>query len=214
MAKIVLVNPVITVGGVDLSDHIASVTITKSINEVTTKLDILRDEFTRRGFTDAVVGVSGGVDSAVVAALAARALGVDIDSVCGGRGICGRCAVRQSTGSFAKHGIESRPEHLDAPGAEDLIGRGDMLYQPSDLPRPMRLQGVFVSDPEIGRIVGHWKAQIDDPYYDLARRMGAAITRLGFTVMTGGGPGIMEAANRGAAEAGGKSIGLSIEALA
>ena len=38
---------------------------------------------------------------------------------------------------------------LDAPGAEDLIGRGDMLYQPSDLPRPMRLQGVFVSDPEI-----------------------------------------------------------------
>ena len=42
---------------------------------------------------------------------------------------------------------------LDAPGAEDLIGRGDMLYQPSDLPRPMRLQGVFVSDAEIGRVV-------------------------------------------------------------
>ena len=41
---------------------------------------------------------------------------------------------------------------LDTPGAEDLIGRGDMLYQPSDLPRPMRLQGVFVSDPEIGRV--------------------------------------------------------------
>ena len=38
---------------------------------------------------------------------------------------------------------------LDTPGAEDLIGRGDMLYQPADLPRPMRLQGVFVSDPEI-----------------------------------------------------------------
>ena len=43
---------------------------------------------------------------------AARALGVDIDSVCGGRGICGRCQVEQSVGSFAKHGIESRPEHL------------------------------------------------------------------------------------------------------
>ncbi|HEY6570074.1 MAG TPA: DNA translocase FtsK, partial [Candidatus Limnocylindrales bacterium] len=57
---------------------------------------------------------------------------------------------------------------LDAPGAEDLIGRGDMLYQPSDLPRPMRLQGVFVSDPEIGRITDHWRAQIDDPHYDLA----------------------------------------------
>jgi S-DNA-T family DNA segregation ATPase FtsK/SpoIIIE len=57
---------------------------------------------------------------------------------------------------------------LDAPGAEDLIGRGDMLYQPSDLPRPMRLQGVFVSDAEIGRICGHWKDQIDDPHYDMA----------------------------------------------
>ena len=57
---------------------------------------------------------------------------------------------------------------LDTPGAEDLIGRGDMLYQPSDLPRPMRLQGVFVSDPEIGRVVDHWKAQIEDPHYDMA----------------------------------------------
>jgi S-DNA-T family DNA segregation ATPase FtsK/SpoIIIE len=56
---------------------------------------------------------------------------------------------------------------LDAPGAEDLIGRGDMLYQPSDLPRPIRMQGVFVSDPEIGRVVQHWKDQIDDPHYDL-----------------------------------------------
>jgi S-DNA-T family DNA segregation ATPase FtsK/SpoIIIE len=57
---------------------------------------------------------------------------------------------------------------LDAPGAEDLIGRGDMLYQPSDLPRPMRLQGVFVSDPEIGRVVAHWREQIDSPHYDMA----------------------------------------------
>jgi DNA segregation ATPase FtsK/SpoIIIE, S-DNA-T family len=57
---------------------------------------------------------------------------------------------------------------LDAPGAEDLIGRGDMLYQPSDLPRPMRLQGVFVSDPEIARVVEHWKSQIEDPRYDMA----------------------------------------------
>jgi S-DNA-T family DNA segregation ATPase FtsK/SpoIIIE len=57
---------------------------------------------------------------------------------------------------------------LDAPGAEDLIGRGDMLYQPSDLPRPMRLQGVFVSDQEIGRIVDNWKSQIEDPHYDLS----------------------------------------------
>lgn len=57
---------------------------------------------------------------------------------------------------------------LDSPGAEDLIGRGDMLYQPADLPRPMRLQGVFVSDQEIHRVTGHWTDQIDDPHYDLA----------------------------------------------
>jgi S-DNA-T family DNA segregation ATPase FtsK/SpoIIIE len=56
---------------------------------------------------------------------------------------------------------------LDAPGAEDLIGRGDMLYQPSDLPRPMRLQGVFVSDPEIHRVTDQWRDQIDNPHYDM-----------------------------------------------
>jgi S-DNA-T family DNA segregation ATPase FtsK/SpoIIIE len=56
---------------------------------------------------------------------------------------------------------------LDQPGAEDLIGRGDMLYQPSDLPRPMRLQGVFVSDPEIHRVTKHWTDQIENPHYDM-----------------------------------------------
>jgi uncharacterized 2Fe-2S/4Fe-4S cluster protein (DUF4445 family) len=47
---------------------------------------------------------------------AARALGVDIDSVCGSRGICGRCQVEQSVGSFPKHGIESKAGHLSPPG--------------------------------------------------------------------------------------------------
>ena len=43
---------------------------------------------------------------------AARSLGVDIDSVCGGRGICGRCQVTQGVGEFPKLGITSQPEHL------------------------------------------------------------------------------------------------------
>jgi uncharacterized protein (TIGR00730 family) len=47
-------------------------------------------------------------------------------------------------------------------------------------------------------------------YYELAREIGAEAARLGFTVLTGGGPGIMEAANRGAREAGGRSVGCNI----
>ncbi len=47
---------------------------------------------------------------------------------------------------------------LDAPGAEDLIGRGDMLFQPADMPRPIRLQGVFVSDREIRNITEYWRS--------------------------------------------------------
>jgi uncharacterized protein (TIGR00730 family) len=48
-------------------------------------------------------------------------------------------------------------------------------------------------------------------YYDLARRVGREIAGAGFTIITGGGPGIMEAANRGAREAGGRSIGVNIQ---
>jgi uncharacterized protein (TIGR00730 family) len=60
-------------------------------------------------------------------------------------------------------------------------------------------------------VFGSARVKADDPHYELARKMGAAVARLGFTVMTGGGPGIMEAANRGAKEAGGRSVGCNIE---
>src|SRR5690606_29449406 len=49
------------------------------------------------------------------------------------------------------------------------------------------------------------------PYYEMARRMSAALSDEGYAIFTGGGGGVMEAANRGAFEAGGKSIGLNIE---
>jgi uncharacterized protein (TIGR00730 family) len=49
------------------------------------------------------------------------------------------------------------------------------------------------------------------PHYAVGRQLGARLARAGFTVMTGGGPGLMEAANRGAREAGGRSVGCNIE---
>ncbi len=45
---------------------------------------------------------------------AARALGVDLDSVCGGRAMCGRCQIELSTGTFAKHGVKSQQQHLSS----------------------------------------------------------------------------------------------------
>jgi len=59
-------------------------------------------------------------------------------------------------------------------------------------------------------VFGSARFKEDNRYYHLGREVGAALTRLGFTVMTGGGPGIMEAANRGAQEAGGHTIGCNI----
>ncbi|MBA2756605.1 MAG: 2Fe-2S iron-sulfur cluster binding domain-containing protein, partial [Chloroflexi bacterium] len=56
---------------------------------------------------------------------AARRLGVDIDSVCGGRGICGRCAVTPAFGSFAKHGITSAQEHLSEAGEVEADYRAE-----------------------------------------------------------------------------------------
>ena len=50
---------------------------------------------------------------------AARSIGVDLDSVCGGRGLCGRCQVEAGSGTFAKFGIESAADHLSPPGEKE-----------------------------------------------------------------------------------------------
>lgn len=60
-------------------------------------------------------------------------------------------------------------------------------------------------------VFGSARFKEDHPYYVAAREMGKRIAELGFTTMTGGGPGIMEAANRGAFENGGYSVGLNIQ---
>jgi len=59
-------------------------------------------------------------------------------------------------------------------------------------------------------VFGSARFKEDHPYYEKARELAAAIARLGFTIITGGGPGIMEAANRGAKDVGGRSVGCNI----
>ncbi len=69
--------------------------------------------------------------------------------------------------AFAMASMVDSRTVLDQPGAEDLLGRGDMLYQPVDLPRPVRLQGVFVSDREVGEVTSFWREQATErTFYD------------------------------------------------
>ena len=70
-------------------------------------------------------GRRGRVSSGTTVLDAARSLGVDIDSVCGGRGICGRCAVVPAFGAFAKHGITSSPGHLSPAGEVEAAYRAE-----------------------------------------------------------------------------------------
>ena len=69
-------------------------------------------------------GHRGDVSPGTTVLDAARRLGVDIDSVCGGRGICGRCQVEPMFGEFAKHGITADASHLSPPGTVEADYRG------------------------------------------------------------------------------------------
>src|SRR4051794_26197387 len=71
------------------------------------------------------------------------------------------------------------------------------------------LRGLHFVGPCV-TVFGSARFHEDHRYYQLAREMGRRLGRAGFTVMTGGGPGIMEAANRGAREAGARSVGCNI----
>jgi uncharacterized protein (TIGR00730 family) len=99
---------------------------------------------------------------------------------------------------------------LESPGPDE--------FTHTDTWRVFRIMGEFVEGfDELATltrgvsIFGSARTRTDDPYYKLAQETAALLAGEGFAVITGGGPGIMEAANRGAFEAGGQSIGCNIE---
>jgi uncharacterized protein (TIGR00730 family) len=99
-----------------------------------------------------------------------------------------------------------------------LDSRGPSDWVHTDPWRVLKIQAEFVEGfndlAEIGpaiSVFGSARTPSDNPSYALGIKLGAALAEAGFAVITGGGPGAMEAANKGAAEAGGQSIGLGIE---
>ena len=99
-----------------------------------------------------------------------------------------------------------------------LESRGATDFVHSDPWRVLRIQSEFVDGfgtlAELGPAVsvfGSARTPPDHPNYALGTRVGRALVEAGYAVITGGGPGAMEAANRGAKEAGGTSVGLGIE---
>jgi uncharacterized protein (TIGR00730 family) len=99
-----------------------------------------------------------------------------------------------------------------------LDTRGPTDWVHTDPWRVLRIQSEFVDGfgalVELGpaiSVFGSARTEPDDPEYALGVEIGRGLARAGFAVITGGGPGTMEAVNRGACQAGGTSVGLGIE---
>ena len=96
--------------------------------------------------------------------------------------------------------------------------RANTDFLSTDTWRVLRIMGEFVDGFEmladVGpavTIFGSARVSVDDPMYQAAVNVARALGEAGFAIITGGGPGIMEAGNRGAREAGARSVGLNIE---
>ncbi|KAA0022590.1 TIGR00730 family Rossman fold protein [Antrihabitans cavernicola] len=99
-----------------------------------------------------------------------------------------------------------------------LDQRGPSDWVHTDPWRVLRIQSEFVEGfgalaevPAAVTVFGSARTAVDSAEYVIGRELGAGLAKAGFAVITGGGPGVMEAANRGASESGGFSIGLGIE---
>ncbi|MFE9743420.1 TIGR00730 family Rossman fold protein [Saccharothrix saharensis] len=99
-----------------------------------------------------------------------------------------------------------------------LDSRGPSDWVHTDPWRVLRIQAEFVEGfgalaelPSAVTVFGSARTGRDHPEYEIGRKLGGALAEAGFAVITGGGPGAMEAVNRGCSEAGGYSVGLGIE---
>jgi uncharacterized protein (TIGR00730 family) len=99
-----------------------------------------------------------------------------------------------------------------------LDSRGPSDWVHTDPWRVLRIQAEFVEGfgmlaelPRAVTVFGSARTTRDHPEYQIGRDLGAALAAAGFAVVTGGGPGAMEAVNRGCSDAGGLSVGLGIE---
>jgi len=117
-----------------------------------------------------------------------------------------------------EHGEESRRWAKTPASKEELTFLQGPARRRSELLRVVRIGMEFIRGFRrlhfVGPCVtvfGSARFEEEHRYYRLGRAVGAQLARAGFTVMTGGGPGIMEAANRGAREVGGRSVGCNIK---
>ncbi len=99
-----------------------------------------------------------------------------------------------------------------------LDHRGPSDWVHTDPWRVLRIQSEFVEGfgtlaelPKAVCVFGSARTKVDDQEYEVGERLGEAFARAGYAVITGGGPGIMEAVNKGAVAGGGMSVGLGIE---
>ncbi|HZG96688.1 MAG TPA: TIGR00730 family Rossman fold protein [Nocardioidaceae bacterium] len=130
--------------------------------------------------------------------------------------------MSKSDAEYPAAGSSTRPQRRSAQFAttdEQLLdSRGPTDWVHADMWRVLRIQSEFVEGfgalAELGpaiSVFGSARTSPDDPVYALGVEVGRLLVEAGFAVITGGGPGAMEAANRGASEAGGLSVGLGIE---
>ncbi len=122
-------------------------------------------------------------------------------------------------GPVMLRGGEPDPQTVGTTTDQRLLDRrGPADWVHTDPWRVLRIQSEFVEGfgllaelPKAVSVFGSARTKPDDPYYAAGVEIGAALARAGYAVITGGGPGAMEAANRGACEAEGLSVGLGIE---